>query len=96
MSKLPQCPKCHSQSIAANKKGFSVGKAAIGGLAVGGVGLAAGLVGRNKIVLTCLNCGHEFSPLESKAAPKVSDSLLKGSLVFLAVAILLFILTLAL
>lgn len=56
------CPKCGSTSISANKKGFGVGKAAVGVLAVGVLGAAAGGIGSNKTIVTCLNCGHKFSP----------------------------------
>lgn len=52
------CPKCYSTDITANKKGFSLGKAAAGSLIVGGVLLGA--VGKNKIEVTCLKCGHKW------------------------------------
>ncbi len=52
------CPKCYSTQITANKKGFSLGKAAAGSLIAGGVLLGA--VGRNKIEVTCLKCGHKW------------------------------------
>lgn len=52
------CPKCYSTQVTANKKGFSIGKAAAGSLIAGGVLLGA--VGRNKIELTCLKCGHQW------------------------------------
>lgn len=56
------CPVCGSTQVSAQKKGFGLGKAAIGGALVGGVGLVAGLFGKNKIYLTCLNCGYQFKP----------------------------------
>ena len=52
------CPKCYSTQITANKKGFSLGKAAAGSLIAGGVLLGA--VGKNKIEVTCLKCGHKW------------------------------------
>ena len=52
------CPKCYSTQVTANKKGFSIGKAAAGSLIAGGVLLGA--VGRNKIEVTCLKCGHKW------------------------------------
>ncbi len=52
------CPKCYSTDITANKKGFSLGKAAAGSLIAGGVLLGA--VGKNKIEVTCLKCGHKW------------------------------------
>ena len=52
------CPKCYSTQVTANKKGFSLGKAAVGSLIAGGVLLGA--VGKNKIEVTCLKCGHKW------------------------------------
>ncbi|NLY46850.1 MAG: hypothetical protein GX053_12815 [Tissierella sp.] len=52
------CPKCYSNQITANKKGFSLGKAAAGSLIAGGVLLGA--VGKNKIEVTCLKCGNKW------------------------------------
>lgn len=54
------CPKCLSTSVSANKNGFGLGKAALGGIALGPVGLLAGMIGSKKIKLTCLNCGNQF------------------------------------
>jgi hypothetical protein len=57
------CPKCGSKNIYIDKKGFSTGKAIAGGLLTGNifVAAAAGGIGANKIVLTCLDCGHKFN-----------------------------------
>ena len=54
------CPKCLSTSLSAHKKGFGVGKAAVGGLVAGPLGLVAGNIGAKKIRVTCLKCGHQF------------------------------------
>lgn len=60
--KIPYCPKCHSTSLSANKKGFGFGKAALG-LNLGlDIGLLAGGLNANKIEITCLNCGYKFKP----------------------------------
>lgn len=56
------CPKCGSTSITANKKGYGIGKGVIGAAAVGPIGLVAGNIGRQKVTVTCLNCGHQFKP----------------------------------
>ena len=56
------CPKCGSTSITANKKGVGIGKAAVGAIVAGPIGLLAGGIGKNKITCTCLNCGHKFKP----------------------------------
>jgi ribosomal protein S27E len=54
------CPKCQSDQIAANKKGVNVKRAVVGALLIGPFGLAAGAKDRNKVVVTCLACGHEW------------------------------------
>lgn len=56
------CPKCGSTSLTANKKGFGIGKAVIGASVAGPIGLVAGNIGRQKVTVTCLNCGHQFKP----------------------------------
>jgi len=58
---IPKCPKCGSTSISADKKGFSAGKAAAGAILAGPIGLAAGGLGANKVQITCLNCGHQWT-----------------------------------
>ena len=54
------CPACKSDQLSAQKRGFNVKKGVAGALVTGGIGLAAGLHGRRKIVLTCLGCGHSW------------------------------------
>lgn len=56
------CPKCGSTSLSANKKGFSLGKAAVGAFVAGPIGLVGGTMGANKVEVTCLNCGYKFKP----------------------------------
>ena len=56
------CPYCGSTSLAANKKGYGIGKGVVGAWAVGPIGLAAGNIGRQKVMVTCLNCGRQFKP----------------------------------
>lgn len=57
---IAYCPKCYSTSLSANKKGFGIGKAVVGAVATGGIGLIAGNIGAGKIKVTCLKCGHQF------------------------------------
>jgi hypothetical protein len=64
------CPKCNSTQISANKKGFSGTKAVGGALLTGGIGLMAGTIGSNKVVITCLNCGNKFKPGATFNRPK--------------------------
>ena len=54
------CPKCYSTSLSANKKGFGIGKAVVGASLIGGFGLVAGNIGAQKVMVTCLKCGHQF------------------------------------
>lgn len=54
------CPKCHSTSLSAHKKGFGIGKAVVGAALTGGIGLVAGNIGAKKVRVTCLKCGHQF------------------------------------
>ncbi len=55
-----KCPKCKSTQITAHKKGFSGVKAVGGAVLTGGIGILAGTIGSNKILLTCLSCGNKF------------------------------------
>ncbi len=71
MEEKIKCPKCGSEQITADKKGFSGGKALAGAVLTGGVGLLAGTIGSNKILLTCLSCGHQFKPGEAQDAIKL-------------------------
>lgn len=59
-----RCPRCNSTQLSANKKGFGLGKAAVGGLLLGPIGLLGGLLGSSKVRITCLKCGRVFSPWE--------------------------------
>jgi hypothetical protein len=64
-----KCPKCSSTQLSANKKGFSGKKAVAGAVLTGGIGLLAGTIGSNKIIITCLNCGNQFKPGTVKSTP---------------------------
>lgn len=57
-----RCVKCRSTQVSANKKGYGIGKAAVGVLLTGGLGLGAGFIGAGKVRLTCLKCGHYWEP----------------------------------
>lgn len=56
------CPKCGSVSVTAQKRGFSVPNAIVGAVFTLGIGALAGSIGKNKINITCLSCGHQFKP----------------------------------
>lgn len=55
------CAKCGSSQITAQKKGFGGGCACCGVLLFGPLGLLCGLKGANKVLVTCLRCGHQWS-----------------------------------
>lgn len=78
---LMECPKCHSTNLATNDKGFSLGKAAAGGILLGGVGLLAGVHGSKRIKVNCLNCAHSWVPFDEnqKAAEEVKKEAKKAA-----------------
>ena len=41
---------------------MELGKGVIGSLIILPLGLATGMIGKNKIYITCLNCGHRWVP----------------------------------
>lgn len=55
-----KCPKCGSNNITANKKGYSAGKAVAGLVLTGGIGLLGGFIGSGKVKITCLKCGYTW------------------------------------
>lgn len=57
---VARCPKCGSTSLTANKKGFSLAKGALGVATLGAYGVVAAGHGKNKVIVTCLKCGHQW------------------------------------
>lgn len=55
------CPKCNSTQITAKKRGFGVGKAVVGHLILGPIGLLGGFHKSSKMKVVCLNCGKEWN-----------------------------------
>lgn len=66
MTAPSRCPMCGEsikwRLVDVSKKGYSVGKAAIGTVLLGPVGLAAGALGKKKVSYACGRCGfqHEY------------------------------------
>jgi hypothetical protein len=56
------CARCGSSNLATSKVGFGLGKAILGTIALGPLGALGGVVGSNKLKITCLECGLEMSP----------------------------------
>lgn len=65
-----KCPKCNSEQITSQKKGFGFGKALAGIFVAGPLGAIAGSLGANKIEVHCLNCGNKWSPTNSTNNPQ--------------------------
>lgn len=67
MGKAPnKCPMCGEilmwKLVDTDKKGFSVGKAAVGAVLLGPIGLVGGALGKKKEYYCCGKCGfqHEY------------------------------------
>lgn len=55
------CPKCrvgYLRAIGEKQGGFSGGKAALGAITFGVVGIAAGALGKKKVIYQCQRCGY--------------------------------------
>jgi hypothetical protein len=61
-----RCPMCNSTQIAGHKQGFDVGRAVVGDLLLGPLGLLGGMIGKDRVKITCLKCGHVFEPGQSR------------------------------
>lgn len=79
-----KCPQCGSTQLVANKKGFSVGKAAVGAALVGGAGLLAGAIGKDDIEITCLKCGNKFTHKDIEDAKLVKEMQQQDNLIKVA------------
>ena len=70
-----QCPNCSSYHVTIQTKGFSVAQAAAGAIAVGALGLAAGMIGHKDNHLVCLGCNHKWRiEKSSRPIPKSRNS----------------------
>ncbi len=57
-----ECPKCGSQNFTTGRKKFGAGKAVVGTLVLGPIGLVGGLINRGKLELKCQSCNHKWKP----------------------------------
>ncbi len=57
-----ECPKCRAayamRPIGERQGGFSGGKAVVGALIAGPIGVAAGALGKKKTTYQCAKCGY--------------------------------------
>ncbi len=68
-----RCTRCGSGNVRTGQKGFGLGKAAIGGLILGPVGLLGGLLGSKELKISCNQCGHSWSPNQHDYAQWAND-----------------------
>lgn len=71
------CPKCKSEQLTTNKKGYSAAKGVAGAVLTGGIGLLAGLHGSSDIEVSCINCGHTWNPKKVYEANKQKEKKLE-------------------
>lgn len=55
------CPRCQSSRVTAGKKGFGIGKAVVGSLLLGPVGLLGGFIGSKNLEFLCLDCNQRWN-----------------------------------
>lgn len=61
MASVNLCPRCHlgfMRQVSERTGGFSAGKAVVGAVVAGPLGLAAGALGKKKITYQCPDCGY--------------------------------------
>lgn len=54
------CPRCYMQMnvVGERRGGFSGGKAVVGAIVAGPIGIVAGALGKKKITYQCPKCGY--------------------------------------
>ena len=75
-----QCPKCNSIQISAQKKGFGLLKAIAGIFVAGPIGVVAGAIGKDNVLITCLNCGNKWKPNFNIISKEKNTSNIKNEL----------------
>lgn len=56
-----KCPRCGSKKIVIDRKGYSFGDGAVGGICFGPLGLLCGGMDKDKLIGECLRCGKKFN-----------------------------------
>src|SRR3979490_2246826 len=74
MNEPIKCPKCDCTQLYAGKKGFSETSALIGEIISKPMGVLLGSAGAEKVIITCLNCGHSWRPRRRVKPPRKSPS----------------------
>lgn len=55
------CPQCGSNRVTGGKKGFRLGRAAVGTILLGPVGFLGGFIGSNNLEFACLSCNFKWT-----------------------------------
>ena len=73
MATLDLCPQCRGKLTAISERtgGFSAGKAVVGAVVAGPVGVAAGALGKKLVTLQCTKCGYTIETDENTAREAV-------------------------
>lgn len=59
------CPYCLGEKLMYGEAGFSGGKALVGSVLAGPIGVLAGTLGKNDLQISCMECGSRFEVKES-------------------------------
>ena len=68
-----KCLQCGSSDLHASKRGVDFGRSAGGAMLFGPVGLLEGAKDANKILITCLACGFQFRPGDTKESVNAAN-----------------------
>lgn len=75
----PRCPKCQSASLAASRKGFSWAWGILGSFVITPLlAIPVGLLDRNVILLTCMQCGHQWKAGDPEQGVVERRDVIKG------------------
>ena len=77
-----RCPRCGSEDVSGGTQGFGAGKAVVGAVVAGPLGLAAGAINKNKVTNSCMTCGHRWQPEKPKLPAQENDWMFTMASVF--------------